>query len=314
MYRTLSMLVLITILVFGVAGTNAQDGLTDEQNAALDRIFEAASKLDEYNSFREVSTELMTMNLAVAVLGQEIVLNRTTQLDTDSQIIQLDEMTNVSTTAVAEYESVQSGMGQDESATFILNAEIRLVDDVLYLSAEYETSEGEVPELPMMDGWIAVEDVSGYEIFDILSLEDYLDEDDDLFEDRELFRGAVSDLTIEPSELEDGTLVDIITVSVGSEAFSEAGIFEGDSDDPMQAALSAIFGESLFTLTVVLGEDNTPYEVTLEFDVTAEELDASELIPDLPASATMNLELIMVNTQQFSDFNADFEPAIAPME
>jgi hypothetical protein len=200
--------------------------------------------------------------------------------------------------------------GREEVTTYAASGEARLVDDVFYLNATIDESDGaDVPELP--EGWFKVENPDDYPFFYLDDLLDKLS----VFDDEDQTRLSAADVTVEPVTLEDGTAADRITVIFRKYALT---YFMNETDegiDPLtQALLDAVSDSFEARIAVTLDADNNPLRVETMLSMSAVGVDAHALAPDqFPEGLVMDFHYERSETEDYSAVNAPVEPVSAPI-
>ena len=304
--------VLVVVVVGFVPSVSAQDGLSDEQLALLDRVAEARSKYQAYTSLTRAITGSETQDITIT-LGDVTQTQSSVQSweSTATYVMPEGETDNVTMTVTGSSEMTQG----ESTAAYTITAEVRLVDGVTYVNAAYETPDPSLPEIPA--GWIAVEDLEAYPVFDSLQLNDLPlhDDEEEMFDDMDLVKATATDVQVETVTLDDGTSADRITVVFGREGLIAA--FETQEDvDPTVPALLAVADEtSGATLIVTLDAENNPLELTMTLLIQAAGIDANTLSPgQFPEGVLLDFTFSTTQTETLSDFNASVEPVGVPDE
>jgi hypothetical protein len=232
-----------------------------------------------------------------------------------AQVINLEDGSrNIATTVTGYASNEEVGPGGELALEFTIMAEARVVDGTLYVNAAYETPDPMLPELPA--GWVEVEDPAAYDVFDSLQLDDLIDVDDDeLFDDPDLVKETAQDVQVESITLEDGTAADRITVTFARDGLLAAYSAQDDLDQGALDLFNAADESSGATFEVVLEADNTPRQVTINMALRTTDTDANALNPELyPEGMFLSFDLTGTETEAYSDFDADVEPATVPEE
>lgn len=323
-FRLPTKLAFLIILLVAIAATSihptaapvkAQGGLSEEQLALLERIVNAISVVDDYTSYVNTESSTLALNGSVALAGftQEIVQSQ--QLDKTTTYVLGD---NPNALVVATYTSETNQEG-GTIASYTVDAEARYVDGVLYVNIT--PVDGDVSELALPEGWVEVEDVTTYEIFDDIGLDRILERvgaieanpaNDSPLKDLELLEKIVQDVTVEETTLEDGSTVNVFTLTIDFvDLISEApDAFGGDSNSAAQGLFNAFEGQSV-EATIILDAEDNPLAYALSFEGELVDLDASVLSSSL-AGATLNLSFVFSQTSELSQVNEAIEPVAAP--
>jgi hypothetical protein len=312
----------ITMLLPAGTSVRAQDGLSDEEIATLDRLEAAIDNFTAYTSYTSYVVELESQVIAVSISGFDLELAETTNREITGAYINADGVENIQAEALVTTQNSDGTSGTETAAT--IQAEVRVVDGTVYVMAEYLDSEGTVPDLPA--GWIVVDEMNVLQ-YDFLDIGDLIEsatseataaiDDSDLFDDRELLESSLESVTVDPIELEDGTLVDLITLTLGPEGFTQ---LLGDTLDlglgdesGMAEMMDAMFEGISFNFQVALDADDNVRQTVFTLTINVEDLDAS-FIPEVPEGmeASLSISMDRVETTTYSDINADLEPVAAP--
>ncbi|MBI5930275.1 MAG: hypothetical protein HY862_13275 [Chloroflexi bacterium] len=310
--------VLITIAATSIhpaATVRAQSGLSDEQLALLERVVTAVTAVDDYTSY--VSTENTTLaingNVTLAGFTQNILQNQT--LDKTTTYILGD---NPNALIVATYTS-ESSQEAGKTVSYTVNAEARYVEETLYFNGS--VTDGDATQVDLPEGWVTVDDVTTYDIFDSIGLDNLLErvgavEQDPTKEsplkDLELLKKVVTNITVEETTLEDGSTANtfVLTIDLASLIANDPNAFGGDSSST--ALFNAFEGQNV-EATIVLDADDNPWSYNLTFGGNLVDADASTLSPSL-AGATLTLDFSFSQSSELSQVNEEIEPVTAPEE
>ncbi|MBN1201763.1 MAG: hypothetical protein JXJ20_07910 [Anaerolineae bacterium] len=166
-------IVLVALCGAALAPVAAQDGLSVEEQAALDEVratFEDFLALDTYSADLE---QVITQNISASFEGEDVALE---QVVTGEGEIQIDltgegEYDNLYMTLEQTIEQMLVGAGQEEAATIgPIMIEMIIVADRVYVQMSGEELAGMVPE-----GWVDVtEDASAYPGMEAFNFEQML--------------------------------------------------------------------------------------------------------------------------------------------
>jgi hypothetical protein len=309
---------LVVLIVIAPAAMNAraQDGgLSDEQQALLERVIQARENYQGYSSLVEEVNGGQARELILTMGDNQRSFSTVVTWERSAQIIQGEDGRNIAAMATATI--VDSGIGptgevNSRSRTVIVD--LRLVDGQLYLLAEYgpDTSPDlELPELP--EGWFVVEKLSDWSVLEDLNLQDLV-EQNSIFDNPDSVREAATDVMLGATTLEDGTPVDMITFTVDA-AGLRLLLGSGPDTGPMSRIIQRLDDDSGATLAVILDADDKPYEVMSEMVLHATGLDASLFgMTDLPAGTSVEFETEFASHEIYSQINETLEPAAVPEE
>ena len=301
-------LVLLAVGVLALSAS-AQDGLTQDQLALVERVHNARIIQDQYHSYREEAIVTHLFEIAI-VQG-----NRTVSRSTDSTlartgtVVRTADQGNILAEIILSVEQT----GPQGAQAYRVLAEARLVDDILYVQAHYEDPAAQLPALP--DGWIELEDpdeqanpLAQLELTDLLDRPLWID-------DLDLMLESVVDASVEPGELDDGTPIDIITLTV-----DEAGIRrlwdEPDITD-IEPALAAVLGpyllpESDLVVMLWIDADEHISRIDITMQAQAAEVPGTQFDPDLSAGSLMDVTITTTRTETYTDINQPLPATTAP--
>jgi hypothetical protein len=314
MVKLATKLAIVISLLLVILPVQAQDGgLTDEERDLLDRVFIGLDRTSSYASYRLVSTDTLAQSFSLFVGGQT--------LDIESESIRGEErifLRGVVGNAMQADVSVnyaETTMGQEES--FAMDANVRLVEGVLWVDAAYVDPDADVEPLP--EGWTAyltTDDIPGE--LDVLDLDSYLGDSPNPFDNRELVTSSVSSITVETITLDDDTELDLITLTFEEEGFRN--LFdrfvdpEATADNPFLSVLSSITAEGTITFSIGLTEDNDPLLRETRLDLTFEDLELGTVSDEFPPDAVLDLTLKIEETATLSEVNAEFDEIETPLQ
>lgn len=315
------LLMLSLVLVFSLMLTSVSfaqdDGLSDDEQALLDRVLNVVDSTDNYESFvatvHSVSTSSQDMVLGPVNFARTSSLT----LDAVATVIQGDNP-NGSATITASVENIDD----DGTVAYDLEAEARYVDGVLYLNILSITGVEGLPAPDAPEGWQVADEMHPfYSDLDLKGFVDLFAEDALTVEEevdvRDLLGTMATSVTVEEGEI-DGVAVDGITIIVGVEGFITLMNEQLDtSDDPMQAALmDMMFGSldessDLVRYVIALDEDDNVLGVATALTFAIAELDLSSIDASL-AGATLEFSIDEFDIIEYSQINETFERVEAP--
>ena len=311
-------ILLVAIVVTSIhpaTPVKAQGGLSDEQLVLLERVVTAVNSVDEYSSYTNTESTALSLDGEVALAGftQPILQNQ--QLDKTVTYI-LGDNPNASLVATYSSESSQQAGSTD---SYPVNAEARYVDGTLYFNGSL--SEESTTETPLPEGWVTVDDVTTYQIFDDIGLDRVLERvgaveadpaNESPLKDLELLKKVVTDITVEEITLEDGSTANAFTLTIDFVGLvtEDPTALGGDENGTTQALFSAFEGQNIQAVVVLDAEDN-PLSYELSFEGSLVDFDASALSSTL-AGATLNLSFGLSQSSELSQVNKEIEPVTAP--
>jgi hypothetical protein len=311
-WRWAMVLLLVTIPI-GLSAHAQEGGLSEEQQVLLERVFSARENYLADSSLVEDATGGQSRDLVLTLGNSQQSRSTMITWERSAQIIREEADRNITATASASVTDSVTGVGgAANSRTHTLNVDFRLVDGQIYLQAAYGADTAPDPELPVLpEGWFKVESLQDWPVLDDLELQDLV-EPHTIFDDYDNVRAAVSDVTIAPVTLEDGTPAEAITLT-----FDVPGLRVLYSQEPANPAMTHILAnlteDSGASLTVILDADNNPYEASSEEVLHAIGLDPSVFGMDqVPAGAQLEFTNEFTHHESYSQVNEPFEPAVAP--
>lgn len=321
------LLMLSLVLVFSLMLTSVSfaqdDGLSDDELALIDRVSNVVNSPDEYESFVVTVNSIETSSQSLG-MGGVALLDGTSSLTLDAQATVIrGENPNGWATIFASVENIDD----QGTVAYDLEAEARYVDGVLYLNITNITGGEGLPAPDAPVGWQVVDfmhpfytdlDLASFEELFVEDSEDMDDMEDDSFDIEELINTLAASVTLEESDI-DGTPVDVITITIGQEAFNSLLAEQmGAEDDPVQAALVEMMLASIGTgdgdlvsYSVALGEDDTVLGVATNISFELAELDLSEAGDDF-AGMSLGMTMQQFEVLEYSQINETFEPVEAP--
>ncbi len=320
MKHLLKMLLILVVLVAaatpGHAPVHAQDGLTAEQQALLDRATNAMTAIKQTSYVvHHVETQSTTMMLTMDN-QQQPLQNENITADTTISYIPGDGTWNVQETGTIDVSGTDQNLGGDYAYT--LTAEVRLVDGAVYVNATRE-SENEDALPPMPVGWRTVADPAEWPALKQLSLESWLKDPSrtGVFDYPDLVAMAVSDVTSETVTLDDGTEAEAITLILDGEGLQNALIayysIDNESDPTVTAIYSSIDPESQVSLTLTLDANDQLIQREGTGVISVTQMDMSQISTDIPAgSAFLDLNAELGLQEDVLSIGEQLTPAEAP--
>lgn len=313
MRNRIVVIVIVAALALAAPGSAAvikaqNGGLSADQLALLERVFEARAYLEVVGSYAENRTGTETQLLTLEWEDQVFEFYDETEWEQAQTVIN----TAAGTNAQAQVRAAVTG---EDWPPYVVSGEVRLVDDVLYVNASYEEPDASLPPLP--EGWFAVPDIEAaqqeYPALVALQLDNVSrSEPAPLLENQQLIRDTATDVQLASAELADGTQADQITVTFGRDAL--LAVMTEDVEDAFQLALfGAMSDASYAALIVTLDAENRPLHVRTEIVLVAEGIDAAALSPDdFPPGMMLSFRFEGVEEQSYRQFNETFEPVAVP--
>jgi hypothetical protein len=312
--RRFGVMVLLVVSVGLGSVVYAQDGhLSGDQLALIDRVVAARANLKGSTSFFDEAhgTEQETLTFSMLTQSQSFTQSVTWQrADTMVRVEGIEHVQADITATVSK-----AGLGPADVLNYTVHAEARVIDAVVYVKASYVQPTPNLPDLP--EGWVIVEDPAHTDIYKYLQLEDLLDRPS-LYDDAALLKTVVSDVSAEAQTLDDGTPVDVITLSLDRDGLALA--LRESQAEGVDPAMSEVLYDSLSEdsyqqVTLVLDAADTPVQFTSAMLVEALYIDAHALAPDeFPDGLRLDMVVETSRTEAYSRINEPLEPASVPDE
>lgn len=308
-------LLVAALLMTLLPAVSAQDGLTEEEQALLERVTTALQAVETYTSFQSTTTLTETQNIDVSLLGQQVTQTGTSVVEINATVIDPNgDNPNVSGTAVATVNEVEN----DTTVDYVLEAEFRFVDGVLYVNAQY--ANGTTGPMTLPEGWVTVDDVEMAE-FEVLNLDEVVgdmmrqddeDENDNLLDAIGKVAEAATSVTLTEEEM-DGTAVDVVTIT-----FDWVGIRDvlaednpPDESNPFFAIIEQMEGD-IASISLALDENDQVVGYRFNFGVTVADIDLSQFTEEVPAGTMISIDFSQEQTATLTDINGTFEAVTAP--
>lgn len=288
------------LLIVPIASAQDGEGLSDDELALLDRAIQAVEIRDTtYTSYihNRHSTTSQSITVALGALTQTVVTLQTTD-ETITRIGQGEDQ-NVQSLITAQVEN-----RQDDTilSSFIMNAEVRIVDGTIYVQAWYDEAGVNAPELP--EGWVIVDDIAAYPAFSVLDLEGLNSDGDTAITDNpEMLRNAASSVSSELTE--DGEAIAILIQADGMQT-----IFESlpDTEPMFITLLESVDSDDQINITYLLNEDGSLAGGSLDWQMTIENLSGDLFgLNQLPEGATITFAMESALEATYSQVN---DPAL----
>lgn len=306
---------LLLVALMPVLTAGAQGGLSEEELALVERVYEARGLRDTYASYvttgqgNEYQRFLISYQDATREMIDVTIWERT------MTVIQAPvRNVDAAITATVESSNMLSD-GRGSAFQYGVSADARLVDEVVYLNAV--VVDGALPEdlMPLPVGWFVVDDPESSDVYDAIQLGDLPDDSEDdegLFKDKELLIASALSVTIESTTLDDGAPVDVITV-----LFDRVGllaIMRESEAAPLVLGMIEYAEESTgASLAITLDAEDNPLRVENSMVIEASGVDAHALSPDeFPEGMTFDFAFDFSSSEVYDQVNAAPEPAAAP--
>lgn len=310
--RKLVVFILLIGVFAAMVPVSAQDGLSDEEIALIDRALAAGDAQDDLDSYEFIITEERALNMSITVQGQDLLFNEGFTLTTEGYYLYADNVDQV----LADSELVFNGLSPDGPVDYTLTTNAVSIDEILFVNAIL--ADGDYPDGDIPDGWITIESAEDIpEVLADFGFDDIFDEDeeDDPIEDREKLITYASQVTLEEDELDDGTPIEVIAILIEGENLAEfyTEILPADSDDPMtQAFYNSEIGGNIIIAIALDGDENV---VGTGFFMNMI-IDSVDLVgvPDLPEGTTVAMDASFSEISEYANLNGEFPAIEAPIE
>jgi hypothetical protein len=285
----------------------AQDGtgLSEEEQALLDRAIQGIAVGDDYDSLVRESHSMMSQGITV-VLGEESSsMTTVTERDVVGTRIGHDDDRNLTAAITVRVDNMQD---DTVISAFTMMAEVRIVDGVFYVRAWYDDPGENAPELP--EGWIVVDDMEAYPALSLLQLDDFTDDSNDLGDNPEALRDAASSVSSEATD--DGEAITIVIQGAGIQIL----LATMTESNPMFASLmETVDDDDQIVYEVLLDEQGNLIGGNVDWAMIMEDLDPAVLdLTQLPEGATLSFTMQNTIDVTYSQINEELEPAVVPEE
>lgn len=168
-------LVVLFLVFSGSTPGAAQDGLSEEQHTQIDRVATAVDRLLQQPSYRYISTQEQNWEWTATYNGEVAAAQKSTfAQEVTETVIYEGQALNLHQLISLDFDV--EGTGELGTAVFHIDAELRVVDNTVYVKAAYTTPAAGLPELP--SDWIVLEgertaaSYPGLQILGVFSLAD----------------------------------------------------------------------------------------------------------------------------------------------
>lgn len=336
--RAITGFAIIAMLVVALMPGNAaaQDGGSAEE--VVNRITTAAenfeANVDSY-TITTINAQTLSLALEIPLLGASTTQEDVSVAEVLVDVTYLDDETVVATgfvTSTTDATTTENGEVSSQTSSAI-DAELRLVDDSIYMNAQVIESEGAAFIAPP-EGWVVlVDDVNAADELDELynfsftgldnwnlSLGDVSGEteDSDLQEIIDVFDLA-SEITTIDDELPDGTPVEVIVVTVPAASLLESGsdFFPAPDtqDEATQGIFDALFADLTFEFNFAIDADEIyrGYYFAISTDLASDDLAGlfgDETFAGIEGSIELGFDIEQI--QLFTNLNTAFDAVEAP--
>lgn len=318
MSRIAPFVLVILLALAAVLPVGAQGGrLPDDQQAMVERVIAAINASESYTSFVSTVTETVSNTMTIhmgnsaSTAEESYTIQQETRYSTGE-----NGQPNSSTTATAQVSSL--AFGSTERTQYTLQAEMRVVDGVLYVNAQREApASADLSAMP--EGWVIVQGADEWPALKVLQLGDELRNLDspDLFDPNVplLFKDATS-AAQSAGTLDDGTPVEVITLTLtGQDLRRGLGDYMGAKDPTASTAVyygGIDLDQSSWTVVFSLNDQDQIVAFTADASIVWTGFDLNKMSPQTAKGTLLDQATVLKGTYQISDINAPLEPVAAP--
>ena len=291
-------------------------GLTNDELAQVMRTFLALGSLDDEDNMVVTSTSSSEMALDMTLMQETYAMTETVTLTQTERYPQGEDGD-----MAADLAATISGESTDDGVyDYVLTAEARLVDGVLYVQAARNAPAGlELDTMPP-DGWFVFENEDDWPALNDLNLDHLLpdSEDSNAFSMDFLNQmlGALTTVETGPYVTEDGAPGTQLTIKIGGEGLVDLFMAMGGGQD-MNETLAEFFSmareDASMTIWAAVDDDGALLEYGMGVSFTWEEVDPALFSPGIPEGMgvmSMSMRLSEVTTSVVSA--TPLEPVVAP--
>jgi hypothetical protein len=310
------------IIVIGLHGiplpSHAQEGdnfgLTEAEIIQVERLYDVLNRHTTFDSYQVTTREQDVQEFRYFLPGQSAVIVTGTLATVNTTAIREDDSYAAMSTLTFEF--------QEDDATnqtnYAMEAELRAVDDQLYIKGDYTERNGELPDTP--PDWVQWNAEEEPPAFVDLNLSRYLS---DAFPvaDINIIKQALDTIQTSGETLEDGTPVDRIQATFTGEGFIsmfralQNTANEVGQDSPLlQAIFNNMEDATRIQIIALVDRENTPLQVGWDISLVTGEIDLTTVDGErFDEGSLLLVRLRVLRSRKLEDFNMDdVEPIIAP--
>lgn len=305
---------LLVLLLITLPVTNAQS----PDDEVVDRALAALQSIDTYASYVKTMTQTDTSNVTISYGENQQVTDFNAINDETTTFIRQGNSANVHTLITRTYNMLINSQGNEQRISYTAEAEMRYVDEKLYFQSRYTDLEGNVPILA--PGWIEIDDPTIFPNLEHYNLESRLQEirgeKFELFkQDPEILKPLITEVTNDSGTLDDGTPVEMITLTITAENLAE--ILRLDPDFDPGAADSLLFqqltDESQASITISIDDQGQARALTSTLLLIGDNVDMHALSPsDVPEGVTVTFRNEVISQSVYTQINEPLEPVGVP--
>lgn len=302
--RFLSLWLVVLLLIVPVVQAQDGDGLSEEEQALLDRAIQGIAAGEDYESMVRESHSMMTQGITIILGEDSSSMTTVTELDIVGTRIGHEDERNLSATITARVENTRD---DTVLSAFTMMAEVRIIEGVLYVQAWYDDPGENAPELP--EGWVVVENEDDYPALSPLNLDDLRDDgSNDLNDNPEALRDAASSASGETTD--EGETITILIQGTGIATLMGE---MPDTNPVFSSLMEAVDDDDQITYEVLLDADGNLIGGKVDWAMTINDLDPALFgVAQLPEGATLSFSMQNTSDVTYSQINEELEPAVVP--
>ena len=307
----LIMIIMLNLVVPITSQAQDDEGLSAQERALLERYFETSTIVADYEQYAFDLVESLDIRFTLSIANQALELESIEYLAMQGQIDNLAETVQVDISVETYYDEFEADIG------YSLTGEARVVDEVIYVQANYTDTLGAVLDLPL--DWQVLENREDVPAeFQTLGLEHLFEGNLGFIPPQDLLLETASQVTHEENTLPDGTPIEIVTILVEGENF--ATFLEtvrgenSDADDFFSLIFLTDQYEGYVDIWVVFDAAGNVRYIENFISVTVDSVDFADLGgTDFPEGTTVKITADILLAVNFSDLNIEIVPIEAPI-
>jgi hypothetical protein len=311
MQKILAMLLVVVLLVAALP-LSAQEGLSEEEIALLQKVVDGYNAILAYQSYIRDETVNST-NTTILKIGDQTQQRDTLENTTTHIVITRGATPNGQKTMTQIIEDTIDG-------TYTLLGELRYVDGVLYASGQYLSGTGPQP-FPLGFSIVTL-DVEGAETgYETFEPQDFVNavlgvpDEDSLVNyiasgDLETIAGILGSITQAEGDW-NGVPATVITLEFGPEQIPNILAFTADVDPGMEMLFAAVSENSQGTVKFYFDTDGNPLAQISDITFEIVDFDLGQVDPQA-AGVLASLNSTISETAAFSQVNQPLEQVTAP--
>jgi hypothetical protein len=304
--RQLTAVVILTALLLSAAPLAAQDGLSEEELALVQRYLDAVDMVREHNSYIDTRTETQTQIVQAISEGVVVQEEETSKVEESiTTVIRGDNPGGSRQLTVTTTDA--------DGITTVVAVELRFVDGILYGKANYVEGEGEA-DFP--DEFVEL-DPEAESVFSDFDLDSFAravlgerDEENPLL-NPDLLVTFVDSASSSQDEL-DGETVEVITLMIPTSRLYDM-LLESDPEsfgDPQSAALFGfITEEGGAQITLYLDEQGRALANEVTATIILRDIPLTTLNPNGTEGITLDFNIVQSQSATLSQINEELPPS-----